>query len=297
MNFKHTKICSIIVCYNPDVSDLSRLCHMLLTNNCNVILIDNSEKCYLENLNELNECTLINAGGNTGIAHAQNIGITRAINNGAEVIVFFDQDSTINSDFLPLLVAPLKLGTPGVVSPVYYEHGTEFEYPSFSLGQFGLAKPVYVDSNVTPYSVDIVISSGTAVTVETFEMAGLMDEDLFIDFVDTEWCLRCRRKNIPIQVVPKATMEHAIGHGSIKLYFLTVIIHSPVRCYYQIRNCFLLFRKDSVPLLFAARETAAVFLNKLLLLFFVKNKLIYISNYFLATLHGIMGVGGKKAFK
>ena len=150
-------------------------------------------------------------------------------------------------------------------------------------------------AEVEPYAVDIVISSGTAATVETFERAGLMDEDLFIDFVDTEWCLRCRRRNIPIHVMPGAVMIHSVGSRSIDLRFTTVSVHSPVRCYYQIRNCFLLFRKESVPLLLAVRETVVVLVHKSLLLLSVSNRGEYLRAFAQGLYDGLIGATGKKS--
>lgn len=283
----------MIVCYEPDVLKLSQLCHRL-NNTCEVILVDNSEISYLSDLQLFDNCSIIIPGGNTGIAYAQNIGIKDAIKNDAEVIVFFDQDSVIDDNFLALLIEPLESKIPGIVAPVYYDYDSGFEYPSFRMTKYGTVNKIFTNGEVDPYFVDIVISSGSAATVEVFDIAGLMDEGLYIDFVDTEWCLRCRKKNVPIKIVPKATMKHSIGVGSINLYFITVIIHSPIRCYYQIRNCFHLFRKDSIPILYAVKETMSVLLNKLLLLLFVKNKLTYISNYMTAISNGILGVNGKK---
>jgi rhamnosyltransferase len=137
-----------------------------------------------------------------------------------------------------------------------------------------------------------VISSGTAATREVFEVAGTFDEGLFIDFVDTEWCLRCRSKSISIRVVPSAVMHHRIGSKSINLGITTVFVHSPVRCYYQLRNCFHLFRKGHIPFLFALRETASVFFNRALLLLFVRDRSAYAKAYFRALRDGSRGVTG-----
>ena len=45
----------------------------------------------------------------------------------------------------------------------------------------------------------------------------MFDEDFFIDFVDVEWCLRCKKNKVAIFVVPDAVMEHEIGISSVKL--------------------------------------------------------------------------------
>lgn len=293
LGFKKYKIYSVIVCYHPDISKLFQICHRLIHNGCKVILIDNSDQSYIGNCEEFQDCKLLINNENLGIAQAQNIGIKHALKNGADVLIFFDQDSIIGSNFLPTLIEPLDAGVPGVVSPVFYDNDKGFEFPSFRLTKYGTVEKIYSKGKIKPYFVDIIISSGSAATAETFKKSGLMDEDFFIDFVDTEWCLRCRGKKIPIRVVPKAIMKHSVGIRSVDLHFATVIIHSPTRCYYQIRNCFHLFRKNSIPILFALKETITVLIHKLLLLIIVKNKPAYIVPLISAVIQGIKGVTGK----
>ena len=289
------KVVAVVVCYSPDIAQLRQTCLCLLRSNSAVILVDNTEKSYVEGSGEFSDCTVITNGENVGVARAQNIGIRQAVDSGADVVVFFDQDSRIGPGFLPALLAPLTAGYPAVVAPVSYDAAKGFEYPSLKVSKHGLQQKVHVNGRVEPYVVDIVISSGTATTVETFDRAGEMDEEFFIDFVDTEWCLRCRRRNIPIHVVPAAVMIHSVGSRSIDLGFATVSVHSPLRCYYQIRNCLQLFRKESVPLILAARETVVVSVHKILLLMCVSNRAAYIKALAKGLYDGLTGATGKKA--
>lgn len=288
------KIYSIIVCYNPNVSNLFLICQKLINSHSAVIIVDNTEKSYISEYKDLPDCTLIPLGENTGIAHAQNIGIKHAIEGGADVVVFFDQDSKIENDFLPFLLAPLKAGEPRVVAPVFFDDAKGYEFPAMRLNKYGLLAKIYKGNRYMPYNVDVITSSGTAATAVTFDIAGLMDEDFFIDFVDIEWSLRCRNKNIPIQVVPTAVMKHSIGETSINFGFMRGFIHSPERCYYEIRNCFLMFKKENVPFLLASKEIISVFIHHIILFIFVKNKVNYLRNYILAILHGFRGVVGKR---
>jgi rhamnosyltransferase len=286
------KLYSVIVCYRPDVLHLRRLCERLIADGSAVVLVDNTEQPYLVEQQRPSDCELITLGQNTGIAHAQNVGIAAATAAGADVIAFFDQDSTIEPGFLPALVSPLNVGEPDIVSPLYCDDASKAELPSVRVNRFGIARAVHRGDSSSPYSVDIVISSGTAATKQVFEVAGTFDEGLFIDFVDTEWCLRCRSKRISIRVVPSAVMHHRIGSKSIDLRVTTVFVHSPVRCYYQLRNCFHLFRKGHIPFLFALRETASVFLSRAILLLFVGDRSTYAKAYFRALRDGVKGVTG-----
>jgi rhamnosyltransferase len=288
------KVYSVIVCYNPDVNSLKSICYVLKSNKCSVILVENTESSSLLRNLDFSDYTIIHMGENAGVAHAQNVGIKCAIEKSADTIVFFDQDSIIENDFLPCLLAPLNTGEPRVVAPVFFDNAKGFEFPSMRLNKYGFLTKICRGNKQVPYDVDVIISSGTAATIETFDIAGLMDEDFFIDFVDTEWCLRCRTKNIPIQVVPTAIMKHSIGETSINFGIMRGFVHSPERCYYKIRNCFLLFRKEDIPFLLASKEILSALIHHTILFIFVKNRASYAKNYILAFYHGIKGIAGKK---
>jgi rhamnosyltransferase len=283
----------VIVCYHPDLAHLRRTCDQLLAEDVAVVVVDNSEERPLAS-DALPGCTTIVNGANLGIARAQNIGIAQAVASGAKVVVFFDQDSTIPPGLVGALLAAMTPGVPLVLAPVYRDEARGFEYPSSRLTRLGLLRKVFAGDRTTPYDVDVVISSGTAATVETFERAGVMDEDFFIDFVDTEWSLRCRRHGVPIRIVPTATMRHSVGSRSIRLGVVTLLVHNPTRCYYQIRNSFLLFHKESVPVMLAVRETAVLAVHKVLLLLFVPGRVAYLRAYVDAVRDALRGTTGPR---
>ena len=289
------KIYSVIVCYRPDTDCLLRLCENLLADNSSVILVDNSEVPVLENEELPKDCQLLTLGFNSGIARAQNIGVEAAIAGGADVVAFFDQDSIFGPDLMGALACELELNTAKIVSPLYLDDTNNSELPSQRVSARGVTTAVHRGGSIEAYPVDVVISSGTVATKEVFEIAGPFDEDLFIDFVDTEWCLRCRSKDIPIYVVPSALMRHRIGSKSIRFSRLTILLHPPLRCYYQVRNSLHLFRYRHVPFVFAAKQAISVLGSRIILLFFVGRKLAHMKAILLGLLDGMIGHKGKKS--
>jgi len=282
----------IIVTYYPKIEHLSRICSVLIQNKSHVILVDNSEECILSSLPLKENISIIPLYINSGIAHAQNIGINEALAQGADLVVFFDQDSDIDHNFLLTLISPIIKGMPIVVGPVLIDSKSGNEYPSFEFNKLGLLKKVYGKNKSSPYPVDVIISSGTAVTKEVFSIAGLMDEDFFIDFVDIEWAIRCRSNHIPIFINPSAVMKHTIGICNIDLKIINTVIHNPARTYYKTRNPLLFLRKEHVPFLLGIKEIMAALTHQFFQLFFVRNKNEYIKSYFSAIVDGIMGVKG-----
>jgi rhamnosyltransferase len=87
--------------------------------------------------------------------------------------------------------------------------------------------------------VDSVISSGTLVRREAVEKAGVPREDLFMDFVDHEYCLRLRRAGYQIAIISASQLEHEIGSMQQNT-FLGIhhawSRHAPWREYYMARN-------------------------------------------------------------
>jgi rhamnosyltransferase len=283
-----------IVCYRPDVAQVISLCGRVLADGAKVVLVDNSEVPYLDGDKLPEGCALITLGYNSGIAHAQNVGVAAALSGGATVLAFFDQDSKIEVGFLKRLVAAISAGIPEIVSPLCVDDATGAPLPSLRLSKLGTSIPIHQADSSAPYPVDVIISSGTVATREVFERAGNFDEGLFIDFVDTEWCLRCRSKQIPIYLVPDAVMRHSVGTASFRFGPWTILVHSPVRCYYQIRNSFLLLRKRHVPPIFAIKQIGSVILNRIVLLFRVEDRPAYIKAYLSAVRDGLKGVTGAR---
>jgi rhamnosyltransferase len=273
---------------------LSLLCENLLAAGSKVVLVDNTDIPYLRDQQQPVGFQLVTLGLNTGIAHAQNVGTLAAMSAGADVIVFFDQDSTIKLGFITTLVSSLNVGKPDVVAPLYVDDACNIALPSTRVNRYGVSSAIHQNNSLVPYPVDVVISSGTVVTKEVFKVVGLFDEDFFIDFVDTEWCLRCRSKQIPIQVITSAVMYNRIGKKTVNLGIMTLFVHTVMRCYYQIRNCFHLFRKRHISVIYSLKQTTSVFLSRALLLLIVANKLDYIRAYWCALRDGIAEVTGSK---
>jgi rhamnosyltransferase len=270
------------------------LCNHVLADGASVVLVDNSEIPYLRSDTLPDGCMLITLGYNSGIGHALNIGVARALAAGAAVIAFFDQDSTIHPGFLKRLAASSQPGTPEIVSPLCIDARTNAALPALRLSRHGISTPVHRADLSSRYPVDIVISSGTVATREVFDLAGPFDESLFIDFVDTEWCLRCRARQIPIYVVPSAVMRHSIGSRQFRFGPLTILVHSSTRCYYQIRNSFLLLRMRHVPLIFSVKQIIAIIFSRIVLLFGVENRTGYVKAYWSALRDGIRGTSGAR---
>lgn len=284
--------CVIIVTYEPELNHLKRLAENVERAGFIPVIADNSVKCPLEKTKVSKNSQIISMHGNAGIAAAQNAGIKRALKLGAQVIAFFDQDSEADETLLRKLEKSLAELGESVVAPLALEKETDEEYPVQSLNKIGYPKDVFVKGKKTPQKVDLVISSGMMTTAKVIQKVGNYDEDFFIDFVDVEWCLRCKSAEIPVYVIPEAVLMHKIGNDSVSAGEMKILVHSPIRTYYKVRNSFLMLYKKA-GIVFSIRQILPALLHNFLLIFSVKNKGTYLKYYFLGIVHGICGVRGR----
>lgn len=281
-------MCAIIVTYNPDVHRVKNLIKSLDEQLCDHYIIDNSPNL----INDFSSERYIWLGGNKGIAEAQNKGISLALEQKYKFVIFFDQDSSINNNFLTTLLSVMNEDEIAISAPVFFDEKYGFEYAITDIDKKGNRKKLYSNGELSPFTTSIAISSGTMVKSSLFELVGGMDDRLFIDYVDTEWCLRCFNKGVKVNIIPAAKMYHSIGDNSIKIGRYRVPVHSPVRRYYRTRNAIHLLRYKHVPKKMAFREIIFSMAHNLILSLTML-KFSYLKYSYFAVVDGILNRWGE----
>ena len=190
------------------------------------------------------DVTLVETGENLGFTGGNNLGLRRALEQGADYALLLNNDTEVAPDFLRLLVEAAEADPRiGIVGPTIYYHaqpqviwsaGGHIDWRrgrtwmlglnEFDVGQFG----------DEPRDVDFVTGCALLVKRAVMEQVGLLDERFFAYYEETEWCVRARRAGFHIAHVPRATVWHKMpldGRES-----------SPSVHYYMTRNR-LLFLK------------------------------------------------------
>lgn len=256
-----------------------------------IILVDNSDSNIISDLG-ISSLIVFRLEENFGIARAQNIGIDFLIEQEFDGLFFFDQDSTITKDFVFEMSRYLNSNIPQVFLPRALDFNSGLDIFTYKVSSFfGYKKINFGLSNIS--LTELGISSGMLVNRKAIKCVGLMDEDYFIDYVETDWFLRCKVEKIPVYCIASALMKHSIGSYNFKIFNFTFFIHPPIRAYYQIRNSFLFFRKKHVPLKLGIFEIFSTFFHYIIVLFVVRNKLAYFRLIINGFLHGIIGIKGK----
>jgi rhamnosyltransferase len=90
------------------------------------------------------------------------------------------------------------------------------------------------------------ITSGNLIAASVFERVGYFDDELFIDSVDHEFCLRCRAQGLLVVESKLQVLDHSKGAATEhRLLWMTVPTanQSATRRYYITRNQLELFRR------------------------------------------------------
>lgn len=279
------KYIAVVVTYYPSKARIMDMVTSLKKQNIDVIIVDNTPDINLEYFKSISAQVMLNKQ-NYGIAKAQNIGINRATELGADFICFFDQDSIVPVNFAMELIVNRDSNVCSVYCPLAVDEKTGVELPSHILTKIGLTKKKYSKSSNLDFNVDLVISSGMVVSAKTFKLAGVMDEELFIDLVDFEWCFRCKELDIPIVCVPRVRMLHSIGEGNSSV-FLGGAVHSPFRSYFKQRNPYILLTRKHVPFMYSFRLILVTYIQSLIALVSLKEKRSYFKSMLKATIDGM----------
>ncbi|MDE2387465.1 MAG: glycosyltransferase family 2 protein [Betaproteobacteria bacterium] len=271
-------IVAVVVTYNPDETTLIASLNALLSQARTIVIVDNGsvakveiilQKLTSERLGALNFLPLKH---NFGLGEALNAGIAQARKMPAAFVLLMDQDSIPEPGMLnELRSAHTKLRNQGIqVGAVgaCYRSNTTGEFSQFTrVTQFGFSKSD-CDRRIGYVRTDFLISSGSLISIPTLDRIGLMDKDLFIDHIDTEWCFRAQSKGFKLYGVCTAVMQHSLGERRVRLWFgrwRTIAYHQPFRYYYMFRNSVLLWQR---PYMSAAWKRADKLRILLLFLFF-----------------------------
>lgn len=289
------EIFAVVVTYNPNILKLKEFIYSLTSLNSIVkaIIVDNGSNNNQELLSLGSENTeILSLSENLGIAHAQNIGIKKSISDGAKYIIFFDQDSLIEEKFIISLFDDLKsVSNSGdkiaAIGPRFIDENKGFYFPALRFNKHGLIDKISVENISSPVEVSFLISSGTLMSVAALNDIGLMKEEFFIDFVDTEWCFRAISLGYKIYMSEQAVMKHSIGDDTLKIYNFNIPVHSGFRRYYRIRNLFFMWRMPYIPKILVAKLMVTNFLIQVLLFLLKDKKWDYIKFYVKAVKDGL----------
>jgi rhamnosyltransferase len=245
-------VCAVIVTYQPRTTFIENVL-ALASQVSHLVVVDNGSSGeaaqHLQEVETRLGCKVIRNRQNLGIATALNLGVKYVIESGFEWVCTFDQDSRVSDGFISTMLET-------------YQQAPQPE-------KVALIAPSYVDreSGVSVLlrqarngEILVTMTSGSMMPSSVVRRLGLFDESLYIDAVDTEFCLRARRKGMLI-LQSSAVLLHSLGrttyHDLFGLHFATTN-HSAARQYYITRNRLRLLMRYATDWPWAWREIRAM---------------------------------------
>ncbi len=285
----HPRICAIIITYNPE-KDLKLTIEAVKSQVERIIVIDNgSTQAQIENVRGLRApgLTIIENPENLGIATALNIGVNQAKAEGFNWVLTLDQDTICEPDMVQKMMDVYRQDTNrdkiAILAAVHFDRQTAH-----------VSKEL---RNLKETAVDrrIVMTSGNLIPMHIFEKLGPFDDDLFIEYVDNEFCLRARANGYRVVLVRDARMGHQLGdtkkHTFFNRWWFFSHNYKPVRRYYRARNRLVLYRRYKGSWILGDQDFALRDMAKILLV--ESDKWAKLKATFAGTLDALLGRLGR----
>jgi GT2 family glycosyltransferase len=161
---------------------------------------------------------VIENADNLGFAAGCNAGIRSALEDGSDYVLLVNNDTEVTDPaFLGKLVDFAEVTpTAGALSPVIlYEDsdvvwfaGGRVSYLTGLSRHVGKGEPASSISAGRPYAVDYVSGCAMLLSAKFLEDVGLLDEEYFFYYEDTDLCFRGTAAGYQCYVVPSSTFAH-----------------------------------------------------------------------------------------
>ena len=276
------KIAAVVVLYYPDNLLVKKLVESIQSSISIIILVDNTPESDISYGNQIvdhdigTDIITVSNRKNLGVAAAQNQGFRIAKEQGCDYLLILDQDSCPSGNLVSEQLSSLasidasRRDRIAAIAPCFYDERYDYSGTFIVLDKL-IPRKLKCNRSEEVHFVDYAISSGLLVNISLIEDIGLMNEDLFIDYVDIEWCLRARSKGYYILAVFSAHFKHELG-DMIRTYLwgrVKVPLRSPVRTYYMVRNAIILYKMKHIPLKWKIYDFMR--LNLRVLMYFIIN--------------------------
>ncbi|GIV66484.1 MAG: glycosyl transferase [Bellilinea sp.] len=198
--------------------------------------------------NEYPHTRIIQLTENKGYAGNNNVGISTALEAGADWIFVLNEDTILESHSISNLIQfGISNSKAGILGPLVYHFDEPFTVQSAGGIITKGWQAIHIGQNEQdqgqfsqPAQVDWISGCAIMVRRKVIEQIGGIDERYFYYWEETEWCIRSRSVGWQVWVVPQAK----IWHKGVQRNYQP----SPNVTYYAARNRLLTLSKHHAPL-------------------------------------------------
>lgn len=236
-----------VVILNYRVADLTVECILSVNKstykNIEIIVVDNDSGDSLgKKLTVFPEITFIPSKENLGYSGGNNLGIKRALAEGADYVLILNSDTKVESGTVSSLVEVGESGVGDILGPkilfpdkciIWYAGGI-FDQDNV-LGEHRGVDEEDKGQYDKKEETDYITGAALFVKREVFEHIGLLDEKYFLYYEDSDFCFRARKAGFKVMYVPQAIVYHENAQSTG--------LGSPLQDYYITRNRMLFASK------------------------------------------------------
>jgi GT2 family glycosyltransferase len=187
---------------------------------------------------------IVQQSENVGAAEGNNIGIRAALQDGCALILMINNDTSFEADLIAKLVAGLSERKCDMIVPkmLYFDEpgriwcaGGYFSALRGASGHYGFRQK---DDGRFDKPRDVPYSPTTCMLIrsEVFECVGMLDNNYFSYFEDTDFCLRAHRAGMRLLYLPNATLQHKVGSLTSVVTNFNVRFHTRNHVYFVLKN-------------------------------------------------------------
>jgi rhamnosyltransferase len=285
----------VVVFYRPDAACVRRANRYADAGLC--IVVDNTEQVQtVEQLGLDERIVYVANGSNRGIATGINQGVELLLKAGCTSALIFDQDSEPSIQLLQTLPVLLEAelrdrGRVALIGPAYEDSRLGGVAPFVRFGYLKLQR--VPPEGKTPLEIDFLISSGSCINLAAWQEIGPMDDALFIDFVDLEWCVRARSRGYAVLGAPGLRLAHELGGEPVRVLGRQYPSHSPLRHYYLFRNAVALIKRSYIPWTWKSTELVKFPFRLAIYGLFLQPRLSHLRMALMGIWHGLTGRMGR----
>ncbi len=232
-------ILTIIVTYNGE-KYIEDCLDSLQRQTCqtDILVVDNDSVDHTcETIeNRYPQVKLLKLGYNSGFAHANNVGIQYALEQGYEYVLLINEDTVAEQSLVEELLKHADSKT--AVIPKIYMNGskTKIWYAAGKL-DFEKCRAVNCREELADRVTEVTFMTGCCMFIhaDVFREVGLFDENYFMYYEDTDLSLRMYKHKIKMLYVPDTYVWHRIQGKTEKSYYV----------YYMIRNRLYFLKKHA----------------------------------------------------
>lgn len=216
------KLAAVVVFYNPSDNNIKQLDKYLKSVE-KVYVVDNSDD-KVQRIESTDKIEYIKLNENKGIAYALNEGAKHAIKDKFKYLLTMDQDSKITSKIVEDMknyIINNDMNDVGLISP-YQDIDSKDDI-----------KNGEVEDMIE------VMTSGNIINLDAYKKIGGFKDWLFIDCVDTDYCMNLHKNGYKVLRLNNVIMKHELGNLVVHKLFgkeYPCYNHNPIRRYYIVRN-------------------------------------------------------------